>query len=217
MDWAELTPQELIRACAEGGDTAAWSEFIGRYDGVLRAAALGVVRRWGRGSQEERDDLIQEIYLKLCANDQVLASLREIREEAISGYLRVLATNTAHDYFRHKAAARRGGLVTDQISERHDGAAVAADNLETRLMLEQIDRIMQEQTQTQNGVRDRAVFRLYFRNGMTAKEIAGLPGIQLGVKGVEAVLHRLTNCIQKELTEAQGTPGNPRLNQAGGG
>ncbi|MGP8247041.1 MAG: hypothetical protein ACLQVN_21300 [Bryobacteraceae bacterium] len=94
MDWAELTPQELIRACAEGGGAAAWAEFIGRYDAVLRAAAFTVARRWGRGSQQERDDLIQEIYLKLCANGaQVLVSLWDVRGEAIFGYLKVLATN----------------------------------------------------------------------------------------------------------------------------
>jgi RNA polymerase sigma-70 factor (ECF subfamily) len=212
--WAELSPHELIWECAKPGNAAAWCEFINRYDRLIRGTAAVVARRWGQGSLEEREDLTQEIYLKLCANGaQVLLSLRGKEKEAIFSYLKIIATNTAHDYFRAKVSQRRGERVTEQISEKHGLGSAGREDMERRLIFQEIDRVLESQTQAENGVRDRTVFRLYYKQGMTAKEIAGLPNINLTVKGVEAVIHRLTARIQELL--AQEKPTDSRLNEVG--
>ncbi|MFZ0743278.1 MAG: hypothetical protein WAM85_02680, partial [Terracidiphilus sp.] len=47
--------------------------------------------------------------------------------------------------------------------------------------------------------RDRAIFWLYYLQGLTAEEIAGLPAIELSAKGVESVLRRVITWLRKEL------------------
>jgi len=47
--------------------------------------------------------------------------------------------------------------------------------------------------------RDKVVFLLYYRQGLTAKKIAGIPGIDLSEKGVESCLHRLTERVRKRV------------------
>jgi RNA polymerase sigma-70 factor (ECF subfamily) len=185
--------------CTERPSAAAWREFILRYHGILESTASRVVRRWNN-SGDETDDLVQEIYLKLCANGgRLLLSFRDENPDALFGFLKVVAINTAHDYFRAKTAAKRGGLVTEQIDECHGARAGTNPELDKLLTLKEIDRIMLKHTSAENGPRDRTVFRLYYRHGLTAKEIAQLPGIGLGAKGVETVIRRLTEAIRKEM------------------
>jgi RNA polymerase sigma-70 factor (ECF subfamily) len=47
--------------------------------------------------------------------------------------------------------------------------------------------------------RDRNLFWLYYLQGLTAEEIAELPGIGLTCKGVESALRRVTRCLRGEL------------------
>ena len=77
MDWIELPPHELVLACAQPRASAAWSEFVRRYHGIITAAALRVARQWQCSSPDEIDDVIQDIYLHLCADDaKLLTSFR---------------------------------------------------------------------------------------------------------------------------------------------
>jgi len=48
--------------------------------------------------------------------------------------------------------------------------------------------------------RDRTIFWLYFRQGMSTKEIASLPTIGLGPKGVGSVIERLKHGIREQIT-----------------
>ena len=43
------------------------------------------------------------------------------------------------------------------------------------------------------------IFWLYFRQGMSTKEIASLPTIGLGAKGVGSVIERLKHCIRDQI------------------
>jgi RNA polymerase sigma factor (sigma-70 family) len=218
VNWAELTAQELIWECAKTRNSAAWAEFINRYHPVILSAANTVARRWHQVHLGESDDLTQEIYLKLCANGaRGLSALREVQTEAIPSYLKVIAINAAHDYLRAKATQRRGGLITEQISAHHDILSAGGENLERRLTLQKIDQVLETETHLEKGERDRMVFRLHYRQGMTAKEIAALPSIQLTTKGVEAVIYRLTNRISEQFAVQQGNPRGSRLNEVGGG
>ncbi len=47
--------------------------------------------------------------------------------------------------------------------------------------------------------RDRMIFWLYFRQGMSTKEIASLPTIRLGTKGVGSVIERLKHGIREQI------------------
>jgi RNA polymerase sigma-70 factor (ECF subfamily) len=175
-----------------------------RYHQVLTAAAIRASRKCGSGTRDEIDDIIQEIYLHLCSDGaRILTSFRDPRPEALFGYLKIVATNLAHDVFRRHAAAKRGDGRTEPV-ENADRLAGPAEDMDRRLSLGEIDDVLVEETrQKENGSRDRTVFRLYYRHGMTARAIAGLPGIGLNPKGVEAVIYRLTTAIRRALGEVQ--------------
>ena len=45
------------------------------------------------------------------------------------------------------------------------------------------------------------IFWLYFRQGMSTKEIASLPTVGLGAKGVGSVIERLKHGIREQILE----------------
>jgi RNA polymerase sigma-70 factor (ECF subfamily) len=49
------------------------------------------------------------------------------------------------------------------------------------------------------GERDRALFWLYYRQGFTAEEIAGLSATGLTPKGVESALRRVATWLRGEM------------------
>jgi RNA polymerase sigma factor (sigma-70 family) len=176
-----------------------------RYHPILASAATRVSRTWGRGTSDEIDDIIQEIYLRLCEDrKRIFSAFRDPRPEAAFGYLKVTATNIAHDCFRRRSALKRGADRTTSTSEISDLPADSGDEMERRLTLGEIDQALFVHTQKDNGPRDRTVFRLYYRYGLTAQAISDLPGIGLSAKGVEGVLHRLTKIIRETFSPAQG-------------
>ncbi len=176
-----------------------------RYHAVLASAAIRVSRQRGRGSPEEVDDLVQEIYLRLCADRaRILTRFHDPRPKAMFGYLKVVATNIAHDFFRRQSATKRGAGQTASVEEAGNLPAPFED-IERRVSLVEIDEMLQIHTQEKdNGKRDRAVFRLYYRHGLTTQAIAELPGIGLSSKGVEGVLSRLTKAIRQGFGQMQG-------------
>ena len=175
-----------------------------RFHPLITSAAMRVSRRWGAGDSGEIDDVVQEIYLKLCVDrGRILDNFQMPQEEAVFGYVKVVATNIAHDFFRRRGAAKRGLLQTTAFGDGLEHVSLP-DDIERRLTLAQLDRLLVEATQTENGARDRAIFALYFKQGMTAQAISRLPGVALSVKGVEAVLYRLTKMIRNAAGEARG-------------
>jgi RNA polymerase sigma-70 factor (ECF subfamily) len=208
IDFVDLPPDQLLQACALPGSSGAWEEFMRRYHPVLTAAAIRVSNSWGTGSPDEIDDVVQEIYLKLCAGQaRILTSFEETRPEAVFGYLKVVATNTARDYFRKRSATKRQASQTMSLDEMGDVAA-PGNEIERQLTFAEVDKLLLHHTQTETGARDRGIFVLYYRHGMTAQAVANLPGVGLSPKGVEGVLQRLTKAIRQTIAKAQESGGD---------
>src|SRR5690348_59315 len=68
VNYEGLTAVELARACADQNDAAAWREFIHRYQRLIAIVVYRVARRWGANAPSAVDDLVQETYIKLCAD-----------------------------------------------------------------------------------------------------------------------------------------------------
>lgn len=167
-----------------------------RYHPVLTAAAIRVSLQRGRGTRDEIDDIIQEIYCHICKDDaRVLTGFRDPRPEAMFGYLKVVATNAAHDFFRRSA-----GIDAEMTASFDEAAGIPGrfEDLDRRLSLLEIEEMLLALTKDKdNGSRDRTVFRLYYFQGWTTRAIAELPGVRLNSKGVEGVVHRLTKAIRQ--------------------
>jgi RNA polymerase sigma-70 factor, ECF subfamily len=205
LDYTIRPAAELIEACT-GGDAAAWQEFIRRFHTIIAITASRAARRWGEASSQTIDDLIQETYLKLCADrGRALRQFRFEHEDALFGFLKTITLNVVNDYFKGLYAGKRGGntvtapLDGSEISGGSDRPAGLSDP-ERALVVDRVDTVLRDMTPSETKDRDRNIFWLYYRQGMTAKEIASLPHLGLTLKGVESTLHRLIQLVRTHLT-----------------
>lgn len=206
--YSELSPVELVRECAGSRDTGAWVEFIRRFRPVIAFAVMRTARPFGDPSNQLLDDLIQDTYLKLCENDsRMLRSFNPRHEDSIFGYLKVVAANVVRDHFKSALAGKRGAGQTEAIDEsiQIDPKTAGTDSaaaIHQHLQLEEIDRaLMQVTVGMKDQERNRTIFWLRHRQGLTASEIAALPDIGLTTEGVESVLLRLMIMIRSHIEE----------------
>jgi RNA polymerase sigma-70 factor (ECF subfamily) len=210
MDLEKLSPQELLRRCLSSETEAPWHEFVRRFQPMIASVIIKTLRRWGQPNASLVDDLVQETYVKLCANS--FKALREIEsdyENAIFGFIKVVASNVVQDHYRKSLSLKRGSgkgeedLEIVQIVPASD--TTFSERIERRAQLQQIDQCLQAYASEPNFARDYAIFWLFHRQGLTAREISELPTIQLSVKGVESTLLRLARLIKSKLNEEPET------------
>lgn len=208
MDAQKLAPQELLRACLSQGNQSLWDEFVRRFQPMIAGVIIKTLRRWGPPETTLVDDLVQETYLKLFANNS--KALREIQgdhELAIFGFIKVVASNVVQDYYRKSLSQKRGSGKGEEDLELAHVTAVSdhsfAERVERNAKLRQIDECLKACAPSQpNFDRDYAIFWLFHLQGLTAKEISELPSIELSVKGVESTLLRLGRLVKGKLGEA---------------
>ena len=206
-----MSLEELIRACADSGDAAAWEEFVRRFHNLIAAVVLRTARCWGQATSSEIDDLVQEAYLRLCRDrGRLLAEFRPHHPEAFHGYLCVVTANVVRDHFRALHSQKRGSGEPEDSIEQHSTTrqvrkTASAQQIERSLLLKDIDWVLCSSLPAGDRKRDRSIFWLYYRYGLSAPAIARLPSVALTVKGVESVIHRLTRLVRKELSERPGT------------
>ena len=204
MDYQDLAPVQLARLCAQGNSDA-WHEFIRRYQRPITLVILRTLREAGGTSTLLIDDLVQETYAALCVDSCRL--LRDFVEEypsSLDALVRVVAANLTYDHLRAHNAKKRGGDF-DQVA--YDSPAVAQlpspsghETIERHIQLREIDATLQGAGELHTpSARDRAIFWLHFRLGMSAHAIARMPTLQLTPKGVESSLRRTLSLLRKAL------------------
>ncbi|HET6176043.1 MAG TPA: sigma-70 family RNA polymerase sigma factor [Candidatus Sulfotelmatobacter sp.] len=167
---------------------------------IMRTASL-----WGRPSRPLVEDLIQVTYLKLWEGGcHLLRDFAIQRPEAILGYLKKTAANVTHDFFKHGYSQSSGGDKPHvSTSEVDPEAGIEAHGSQERIgfgiFLNEIDEHLRDCITGPDQERDRMIFWLYFRQGMSTKEIASLPTIGLGTKGVGSVIERLKHSIRNRI------------------
>jgi DNA-directed RNA polymerase specialized sigma24 family protein len=201
-----MTADELIYACSESTDGAAWEEFVARFQRSISLSIARTACKWGKDPAQFVDDLLQEVYCKLWADKcrLLLQFAQQHSDEAVMGYIRTIAINAAHDYFKSLHSQKHGAGETDQLHEEFDppaqgGGFGGADAMDRRVFLQQVHEQLQNCAAGSNQERDCLIFWFYYLQGMSAKAIAALATIKLTAKGVEAVIFRLTRCVREHL------------------
>jgi len=203
-----LTAAEIVTACLESGSNAAWTSFVHRFQPLIASSVARVVRRYGAPSPALIDDLTQDTFLRLCKeNCRNLREFRAQHDEAIFGYLKVIATSVALDHFRARATHKRRGEVADDGSGLEASTSPAA--IEQSALLLQLEA----HVAANESERDRAIFALYYRQGFTARDIAAVPGLGLSQKGVEAAIYRITQSLRIAVNKLK--KGSPPANTLG--
>ena len=200
------SPRELLHLCLITGSASLWKEFVRTFQPTIAGVIVKTLRRFGSPDPSLVDDLVQDTYLKLCSNN--FRALREIEsdhENAIFGFIKVVASNVVQDHYRKSLSQKRGsGKGEEDLDLAYASAArdiSFSERIEKKEQLQQIDQCLKEYAAEPNFDRDYAIFWLFHRQGLTAKEISELPTIELSVKGVESTLLRLARLVKSKLSE----------------
>lgn len=197
MDPQKLSTQELVQLCLELKDEAPWQEFVRRFQPLIAGVITKRVLRCGRLDSALIDDLVQETYIKLCANDfKALRNFVFKHENAFFGFLKVIAMHVTEDYFRSQNPSDTPFDDIDKTIPGTPSREGTQQSIEKRIQINKIDSCLKEDAAAPNFSRDYRIFWLYYGEGLTAKEISELPDIGLNVKGVESALLRLTRLIK---------------------
>jgi RNA polymerase sigma-70 factor (ECF subfamily) len=201
MDPSQICINELAQACAHSADAEEWTEFLSR----AALVAGRVARVWANApSRALVDDIVQEIFLKLCEQERrILREFEPRGPDSFLGLLRTVSVSVANDYFRRLHSAKRGGKVVtshfavEQVSHPANGDGGSA-SLHKSVLFAQLDRKLRDEGGVVSG-RDRSLFWLYYAQGLTAEEIAAVPSVGLSAKGVESALRRIVLWLRAEI------------------
>ena len=130
--------------------------------------------------------------LTTLSKDQarVARSFRGNTETSLDVFLASIAVFIVVNHRRSQDGVQKTGEYSARSSGRHGKVAGAGADLRVSDLLDLID--LQASLQG-NGDPDRdlLIFKLYFVEGLTAKEIASIPSFNLEVSDLERVLNRL--------------------------
>jgi len=211
--YSSLSLKDIVCLCAGACDDEAWEEFVSRVGKSISLTIMRTASLWGEASRSLVEDLVQITYLKLWQdNCRLLKDFAIQHPDAILGYLNRTAANAAHDYFRHGHSQTSGGdqphVSTDDIDpEAGKQVHGSQEQIAFGIFLNEIDEHLKRGL-TADQERDRTIFWLYFRQGMSTREIASLPTIGLGTKGVGSVIERLKHYVRDQILGVRSDSNN---------
>ena len=215
VNWTGLNSEELAAACVRTGEAPQWEEFVRRFQPVIAGTVWRIARRFGSIDPDTVDDLVQATFLKICANRcRILREFHPQTPDAIFGLLKTVAFSVAQDHFRISRAAKRGSGKWDAALDQYAESTVAGreglPEAERELILREIDEQLAAVCDPSSKERDRRIFWLHYRHGMTTRAIAAIPGIGLAQKGVDSVIQRLTKLVRLRFapSDPRGSTGN---------
>jgi RNA polymerase sigma-70 factor (ECF subfamily) len=88
---------EIDLAALCRGEKAAWDVFVRRYAGLILSAVRGPAR-----PGTELEDLVQEVFTRLCRNDFRLLKTYDPARAGLSTWLTIVARSTARDVQRRR-------------------------------------------------------------------------------------------------------------------
>jgi RNA polymerase sigma-70 factor (ECF subfamily) len=203
--YSSLTSEQLISSCADSSDPDAWAEFVSRFQRPISLSIVRAAYQWGQVPRQVVDDLVQETYLKLCADKcRLLRDFAAQHPEAVAGYIKTIAVNVAHDHFKSLHSQKRGSgeaaqSIEDVEPKAQSGSLGGQDAMERAVLLREITQCLETCSAGPDQERDCLIFWLYYEQGMSAKAIATLPAVGLTAKGVESAIFRLTRLVREQV------------------
>lgn len=165
----------------------------------------GTVVRVISGSNEVRtgdvEEIVQEVYLKLCMDQgKALRAFVPRHEGSDFSYLAVIARNVAITWLRNRQSGVGQSHETPLagIKDPEDGRPGA--QLDLRLRLQEVEAALLQVA----SERERQIFWLYYRVGLTALDISRYRHFGLEESGVESLLARLVRKIRRILDPDEG-------------
>ena len=214
VDYTGLSVSDLLKSCLDSNNEAAWEEFVRRFQRTIAGAICKTLRSFGSCDPELVNDLVQDTFMRLCADRS--RSLREFEateEVFFHGFLKATAVNVVRDHFRRVRSIKRHADAVaepiDTIANERASAQEHEKKYEDSLILQAVDEILRF-GEPAEAERNRFIFWLHYRDGFSAAEIARMHPVGLSAKGVETVLRRLLNEVKRgDLSAGRGGGGIP--------
>jgi len=203
--YSSLSLKDVVCLCSGSCNEAVWEEFVSRVGRPISLTILRTASLWGHSSVALVEDLVQITYLKLWEdNCRLLRDFAIQHPEAILGYVKKTAANATYDHFRHSRSQSSGGdrphvSTSDVDPEAGKEVDGNQEKIAFQILLKQIDQHLRRTLVGPDQERDRMIFWLYFRQGMSTREIASMPTVGLSPKGVGSVIERLKQCVRSHI------------------
>lgn len=210
-----IVANRLARICAYSSKAPEWEEFLRLVTPTVALSAKRVGAVWGDSSNSTVSEIVQEVFVKLCEDDRrILREFEDRGNDSFLKLLRMITASVATDYFRRSRAEKRGGRVNTvplhtsiPIEDVMD--TKATHSVQWPTLIGQLDGLLRRHPDSVS-TRDRNLFWLYYRQGMTAEAISRIPAIGLSSKGVESALGRLSNLLREAITGGKASPEIPQ-------
>ena len=222
MAYGKLKHNKLVKLIAQSPrNESAWGEFYKRYHKYICCMISRELNRLHHYKGHNLvEDLVQEVYTKLLANDcQALKAFEGKYENAIFTYLEIIAVRIVlKDYARCKTQKRSNICKAVSLDARvrniHDGWLSELKELvqfeewksdfDYAELQEEIEYHLKKILgQRRNQERDQLIFRYYLYAGWSAEEIALIHGVQLSPKRVLNIIselkQELSTCLKASL------------------
>lgn len=203
--YSSLSLKDVVCLCAGPPNDEAWEEFVSRVGRPINLTVMRTAALWRQPSRSLVEDLVQMTYLKLWEDRcRLLVDFAIQHPQAILGYIKKTAANLTHDYFKHAKSQSAGGdkihiQAADIDPEAGKHAPGSEERIAFAIFLKQIDEHLKRLLSGPEQERDRMIFWLYFRQGMSTKEIASMPTVGISAKGVGSVIERLKQFIREQV------------------
>ncbi len=213
---SERSAVALVKDCGLSTDPAAWTEFVDAFNRRIVAAVIRERRQRGLSSEptaaDAVSDLVQDVYLRLLANDR--RALRDFRGEtelSVYAYLARIVRAAVGDRTRRDSSQKRhaqtvpldagvDGEGSTPLSELLAASEVSSPELQMReRAVPGRLRALLAGGGVPNPERDALVFELHVLEGLSAREIAGIPALDLSLSAVEGVLRRTRERLRERL------------------
>ncbi len=169
---------ELIRSLKEG-DKEAFAIFFNRYKDKLYGFLVGIIR-----SEDKADDLVQDLFLKVWQNREMLANV-----DNLNAYLYSIAKNLAFDNLRRFS---KETLIMEELSKLDETAVdpTPADILMQKELGERIAAAVKKLPPQQQKV-----YMLRKEKGLQHEEIAQL--LDLSVSTIKNHMKRAVGNLRR--------------------
>lgn len=208
-DLKSLPGPTLFKLCASHfDDDQYWEEFVRRFNPCLTLSIYQAYRRFtGRviPSEEIASDLLQETYLKILNNKcAALQRFRGATEVEAEVYLMHVGASVTIDRLRRQHSQKRLAYIepfdaAQEIDEIRNQREEVVGAYTEELVQTDVIKTLERAYDGNNSKRNILIFLLYFRDGMTPKEIADLDFIQLTNTTVAHLLERMREKIYEAL------------------
>jgi RNA polymerase sigma factor (sigma-70 family) len=150
-------------------------------------------------------DLAQEVYIRLCENNgHLLRSFRGQTTFSVLAFLARVSMNVSGDRYRRDRAQRRSAEVIsiEDARERDSGSSrIPRFDPEATIRWSDVERLIHADPDSNNQARNVLILKLHYLDHLSAEEIAQYPGFKLSASGVETVIRRTREYLQRRAHE----------------